>query len=49
MASKLQAVEFATSSGIQVRIANGRDPEQLPELAVGRGKRTSFSSAILSL
>lgn len=42
MASKLQAVEYATQAGIGVLVANGRRPEQLSELVEGRGRCTRF-------
>ncbi len=42
MGSKLKAVDYATRSGIQVLIANGRNPEQLSELATGGGRATRF-------
>ncbi len=43
MSNKLNAVEVALSSGIETLIANGRKPEQLLELAQGRGVATRFS------
>ncbi len=43
MASKLEAVRFALERGIPVTIANGRQPDQLPELLVNRGIGTRFS------
>ena len=45
MASKLQAVEYATQAGIGVLVANGRRPEQLSELVEGRGRCTRFGSS----
>ena len=42
MASKLQAVGYATERGVQVTIANGRNPEQLIELVAGKGLGTRF-------
>lgn len=42
MASKLQAIAAATVSGIPVTIANGRNPEQLSDLAEGKGFGTRF-------
>ncbi|MDB4353881.1 glutamate 5-kinase [Akkermansiaceae bacterium] len=42
MASKLQAVAYATSHGSEVIIANGRNPEQLSELVKGNGMGTRF-------
>jgi len=44
MASKLEAVKYATERGIEVQIANGREPEQLPALVEGGGRSTRFSS-----
>ncbi|MEJ6569601.1 MAG: glutamate 5-kinase [Akkermansiaceae bacterium] len=43
MASKLQAVALATANGTEVLIANGRKPEQLNDLAEGKGQRTRFA------
>ena len=42
MASKLKAVRYATNCGVQVTIANGRKPEQLSDLVVGKGRGTRF-------
>lgn len=42
MASKLQAVKYATESGIEVLVANGRNPEQLTSLVSGSGRCTRF-------
>ncbi len=42
MASKLEAVRCATEWGIEVLIANGRNPEQLLDLIEGKGKATRF-------
>ncbi|MDA7889672.1 glutamate 5-kinase [Akkermansiaceae bacterium] len=44
MASKLQAVALATQNGIEVMIANGRNPEQLSQLVSGSGVGTRFLS-----
>jgi len=44
MASKLEAVKYATERGIDVQIANGREPEQLPDLVEGAGRSTCFPS-----
>lgn len=44
MASKLQAVATATANGTEVYIANGRKPEQLPDLVVGQGVGTRFQA-----
>ncbi|MGC6425943.1 MAG: glutamate 5-kinase [Akkermansiaceae bacterium] len=43
MASKLQAVAAATGSGVPVIIANGRHPEQLSDLVLGKGRGTRFT------
>jgi glutamate 5-kinase len=43
MASKLRAVEKAVSAGIATLIANGRRPEQIPDLVAGRGVATRFA------
>lgn len=43
MASKLEAVQYATQCGVEVLIANGREPEQLSKLVDGAGKATRFS------
>jgi glutamate 5-kinase len=48
MASKLEAARSAVHAGIEVIIANGRRPEQLPELAVGGGRRTRFRPPALT-
>lgn len=42
MASKLQAVKYATEAGIEVLVANGRKPGQLVELVKGEGICTRF-------
>lgn len=42
MASKLQAVGYATNCGVRVTIANGRNPEQLSDLVDGKGRGTRF-------
>lgn len=44
MASKLQAVAYATGNGTSVIIANGRNPDQLGELVSGKGRGTRFSA-----
>lgn len=43
MASKLEAVKYASERKIEVLIANGRNPEQLTDLVNGIGKATRFS------
>lgn len=45
MASKLQAVERAVTAGIETLIANGRRPEQIPDLVRGGGIATRFLPA----
>jgi glutamate 5-kinase len=45
MASKLKAVEKAVNAGIETLIANGRRPEQIPDLVEGRGVGTRFAPA----
>ena len=45
MASKLQAVEYATQAGVGVVVANGRLPEQLLELVEGKGRCTRFEAS----
>ena len=42
MASKLEAVAYATRNGTPVIIANGRNPEQLGDLVSGKGRGTRF-------
>jgi glutamate 5-kinase len=42
MVSKLQAVRRCVEAGIPAMIANGRNPEQFPQLAEGEGLRTRF-------
>ena len=42
MASKLEAVKYATDCGVNVMIANGRKPEQLAKLLGGSGACTRF-------
>jgi glutamate 5-kinase len=42
MASKLEAVKFATEAGIEVHIANGRSPERLSDIIAGKGISTRF-------
>ncbi|MFT6861558.1 MAG: glutamate 5-kinase [Akkermansiaceae bacterium] len=44
MASKLQAVKYATGAGIEVLVANGRKPEQILDLVNGGGVCTRFGS-----
>jgi len=48
MASKLEAACAAVHAGIEVIIANGRRPEQLAELAAGRGRRTRLRPSSLT-
>jgi len=48
MASKLQAVALATGKGTEVLIANGRKPEQLSDLAAGKGRRTRFAARVVT-
>ena len=43
MASKLRAVKYATESGVEVLVANGRNPEQLVALVEGSGRCTRFT------
>lgn len=45
MASKLKAVERAVQAGVLTLIANGRRPEQIPDLVAGRGIATRFAPA----
>jgi glutamate 5-kinase len=45
MASKLDAARSAVHAGIEVVIANGRRPDQLLELARGRGRGTRIRAA----
>lgn len=45
MASKLLAARSAVNAGIEVVIANGRRPEQLPELVAGGGTGTRIRQA----
>ncbi len=45
MASKLKAVERAVNAGIKTLIANGRRPEQIPDLVAGLGIATRFAPA----
>jgi len=42
MASKLEAIRIAVDAGIETVIAAGANPEQLPELANGKGFGTRF-------
>ena len=42
MISKLRAVQEAVRGGVECLIASGRHPEQIPELAAGRGIGTRF-------
>lgn len=46
MASKLKAVDYALSKGIEVVIANGRLPNQLPALAQNQGSGTWFDAKV---
>lgn len=43
MESKLRAVENAVNAGIETLIANGRRPEQIPDLVAGGGRATRFA------
>ena len=45
MASKLEAVKFAVSAGIETHIAHGRHPERLSAIIAGNGISTKFHSA----
>ncbi|MES2708411.1 MAG: glutamate 5-kinase [Verrucomicrobiota bacterium] len=45
MSSKLRAVERAVSAGVETIIANGRRPEQIPDLVAGGGIGTRFLPA----
>ncbi len=42
MATKLEAAEIATRSGIEVIIASGQDPSVIPDLIAGKGECTRF-------
>ncbi len=42
MRSKLEAVRDAVNAGIETVIADGKAPEQLPQLVAGKGKGTRF-------
>jgi glutamate 5-kinase len=42
MSSKLEAVKCATEAGIEVHIANGRNPERLSDILNGKGISTHF-------
>lgn len=46
MATKLRAAKEATQAGIEVYIANGRRPEQLADLLMGRGQGTYFPPSV---
>ena len=45
MASKLEAVRKATSSGVETLIANGRNPSQIADLLSGGGIATRFKAS----
>jgi len=45
MASKLEAVKFAVSAGMETHIAHGRHPERLAGIIAGNGISTKFHSA----
>jgi len=45
MASKLEAVKFAVSAGIETHIAHGRHPERLAAIIGGNGISTKFHPA----
>ena len=45
MASKLEAVKFAVSAGIETHIAHGRHPERLADIIAGNGISTKFHTA----
>jgi len=45
MASKLEAVKFAVSAGMETHIAHGRHPERLAGIIAGNGISTKFYSA----
>jgi glutamate 5-kinase len=45
MAGKLTAVQRAVESGVETLIANGRRPEQIPDLVAGGGVCTRFAAA----
>lgn len=45
MASKLKAVKYATQAGVEVLVANGREPEQLTDLVSGSGRCTRFEAS----
>lgn len=42
MSSKLEAVKFAVSAGIETHIANGRHPDRLADIIAGKGISTRF-------
>lgn len=44
MASKLKAIERSVNAGVETLIANGRRPEQIPDLVAGRGIATRFAA-----
>lgn len=46
MASKLRAVERAVAAGVETIIANGRRPEQIPDLVAGGGIGTRFAPVV---
>lgn len=43
MISKLRAVESAVNAGVETIIANGRRPQQIPDLVAGEGIGTRFA------
>ncbi len=43
MMTKLSAAKTATDSGVEVIIADGNNPQQIPELVEGRGEGTFFT------
>lgn len=43
MISKLRAVEAAVQAGVETIIANGRRPQQIPDLVAGQGIGTRFA------
>jgi glutamate 5-kinase len=43
MISKLRAVEAAVNAGVETLIANGRRPQQIPDLVAGQGIGTRFA------
>jgi len=46
MVTKLQAAKLATGSGVDVVIANGREPDVLPRLAAGESIGTLFPATV---